>query len=439
MDPKKMREKRNELTVKAREIMTLAETENREMTTTEGMAFEDYMSQVDELSTKITRAERLYNAETETGLPTQPPTRIDVGTPAEQRAATNGEPKRFASFGEQMQAVMRAAIDPRNTDMRLSTRAVSGMSEGVPSDGGFLVQTDFSTELLKRAYETGQCASRCRRVGVKATANGLKINAVDEISRADGSRWGGVRAYWTAEAGDKTLSAPHFRQVELSLKKLTGLAYATDELLDDSQALEDILMTAFSEEFGFRLDDAIINGDGVGKPLGILASPSLVSITKEAGQVADSLYPENIIKMWSRCYSRSRLNSVWFINQDIEPQLFTLAIAVGTGGGTVYMPPGGLSAQPYGTLFGRPVIPIEQCQTLGDKGDIILTDLSQYILIDKGGIQSASSIHVRFVNDESVFRFVYRVDGQPIWHSALTPFTGSANTVSPFVTLDARA
>jgi HK97 family phage major capsid protein len=439
MDPKKMREKRNELTVKAREIMTLAETENREMTTTEGMAFEDYMSQVDELSTKITRAERLYNAETETGLPTQPPTRIDVGTPAEQRAATNGEPKRFASFGEQMQAVMRAAIDPRNTDMRLSTRAVSGMSEGVPSDGGFLVQTDFSTELLKRAYETGQCASRCRRVGVKATANGLKINAVDEISRADGSRWGGVRAYWTAEAGDKTLSAPHFRQVELSLKKLTGLAYATDELLDDSQALEDILMTAFSEEFGFRLDDAIINGDGVGKPLGILASPSLVSITKEAGQVADSLYPENIIKMWSRCYSRSRLNSVWFINQDIEPQLFTLAIAVGTGGGTVYMPPGGLSGQPYGTLFGRPVIPIEQCQTLGDKGDIILTDLSQYILIDKGGIQSASSIHVRFVNDESVFRFVYRVDGQPIWHSALTPFTGSANTVSPFVTLDARA
>jgi HK97 family phage major capsid protein len=438
MDPKKMREKRNELTVKAREIMTLAETENREMTTTEGMAFEDYMSQVDELSTKITRAERLYNAETETGLPTQPPERPGVGTETEQRA-NRGEPKRFASFGEQMQAVMRAALDPRQVDARLSTRAVSGMSEGVPSDGGFLVQTDFSTELLKRAYETGQCASRARRIGVSGTSNGLKINAIDEISRADGSRWGGVRAYWTAEAGDKSNATPHFRQIELSLKKLTGLAYATDELLADSNALEAVLMTAFSEEFGFRLDDAIINGDGVGKPLGILASPSLVSVSKEAGQVADSLYPENIIKMWSRCYNRSRLNSVWFINQDIEPQLFTLAIAVGTGGGTVYMPPGGLSAQPYGTLFGRPVIPIEQCQTLGDKGDIILADLSQYILIDKGGIQSASSIHVRFVNDESVFRFVYRVDGQPIWHSALTPFTGSSNTVSPFVTLNARA
>ena len=103
------------------------------------------------------------------------------------------------------------------------------------------------------------------------------------------------------------------------------------------------------------------------------------------------------------------------------------------------MPPGGLSSQPYGTLFGRPVIPIEQCQTLGDKGDIILADMSQYILADKGGVQSASSIHVRFVNDESVFRFVYRVAGQPIWHSALTPFTGAANTLSPFVTLNARA
>ena len=170
-----------------------------------------------------------------------------------------------------------------------------------------------------------------------------------------------------------------------------------------------------------------------------MASPALVTVAKEAGQPAATLQPENIIKMWSRCYNRSRLNSVWFINQDIEPQLFTLAIQVGTGGGTVYMPPGGLSSQPYGTLFGRPVIPIEQCATLGTTGDIVLADMSQYLLIDKGGVQSASSIHVRFVNDESVFRFVYRVDGQPIWHSPLTPYKGSSNTVSPFITLATRA
>lgn len=432
-----MRARRLDLAQKARSILEVCDEEQREQTIEEERLLKDYMERGEQLSARIEKEARVQALEEETERTHREPTRPDVGEDEQRTAA--GQPKRFRSFGEQMQAVMRASLDPRQIDPRLSTRAVYGMSEGSPSDGGFLVQSDFSTELLKRAYETGQLASRCRRIPVSGNANGIKINAIDEISRADGSRWGGVRAYWTAEAGDKTNATPKFRQIELSLKKLTGLAYATDELLADAGALESVLMTAFSEEFGFKLDDAIMNGTGAGQPLGILVSPALVSVDKESGQPAATLQPENIIKMWSRCYNRSRLNAVWFVNQDVEPQLFTMTIAAGVGGATVYMPPGGLSAQPYGTLFGRPVIPVEQCSTLGTVGDIVLADLSQYVLIDKGGIQSASSIHVRFANDESVFRFVYRVDGQPIWHSKLTPFKGSSNTVSPFVTLATRS
>jgi HK97 family phage major capsid protein len=107
------------------------------------------------------------------------------------------------------------------------------------------------------------------------------------------------------------------------------------------------------------------------------------------------------------------------------------------GGTPVYMPPGGLSAAPYGTLMGRPVIPVEQCSTLGTVGDIVLADMSQYLLIDKGGIQSAVSMHVQFANDETVLRFVYRVDGQSLWSDDLTPYQGT-NTVSPFVALASR-
>jgi len=135
----------------------------------------------------------------------------------------------------------------------------------------------------------------------------------------------------------------------------------------------------------------------------------------------------------------SRLNSVWLINQEIEPQLDTLAVPVGTGGFPVYMPPGGIADAPYGRLKGRPVIAIEQCQALGDAGDIILADFSQYMIADKGGVQSASSMHVLFTTDEMTFRFIYRVDGQPLWNSALTPYKGTSNTLSPFVTLGARA
>jgi HK97 family phage major capsid protein len=115
-----------------------------------------------------------------------------------------------------------------------------------------------------------------------------------------------------------------------------------------------------------------------------------------------------------------------------------MSIAVGTGGLPTYLPPGGLSTSPYASLMGRPVIPVEYAATIGDQGDIMLADMSQYVGIDKGGTQTASSIHVNFVYDETVFRFVYRFDGQPSWNSALTPYKGT-NTLSPFVVLDERA
>jgi HK97 family phage major capsid protein len=225
--------------------------------------------------------------------------------------------------------------------------------------------------------------------------------------------------------------------MDLSLKKLTGLCYVTDELLTDAAALESVLMQGFAEEFGFKIDDAIISGNGAGQPLGILNSDALVKVAKESGQAAGTITVENIVKMWSRMWGRSRQNAVWLINQDVEPQLYTMSLAIGDGGVPVYMPANGLADKPYSTLFGRPVIPIEQCSSLGTLGDIILADFSQYLLIDKGGINAASSIHVRFLYDESVFRFIYRVDGQPVWDKALTPYKGSSS-LSPFVALADR-
>jgi len=351
------------------------------------------------------------------------------------------EPKakieRFSNFGEQLRAVIEAAKPGGSIDNRLSIKAATGLNENVGSDGGFLVDDDFTKEILKRAYDTGVLASRCNKVPLSTNATGLKINAIDESNRANGSRWGGIQAYWEGEADALTGSKPKFRQMELNLHKLTGLCYATDELLLDSTALEAVISQGFAEEFGFKLDDAILNGTGAGMPLGILNGKALVQVPKVVGQAAGTINIQNIVGMWSRCWGRSRQNAVWYINQDIEPQLYTMSLAVGTGGLPVYMPAGGVSGSPYSTLFGRPVVPLEQCPTLGTSGDILLGDLSQYLIIDKGGINAASSIHVRFLYDENCFRFIYRVDGQPVWNNALTPFKGS-NTLSPFVATATR-
>lgn len=418
-----MKAKREDARLKAMAVLNKAEAEDRFLSEEEQKDIDKYEEEIRAWDESIGRAEKLLAIEPEDRSSEKPEVKP---TPAKDNE------KRFASFGEQLMAAYRAAMPGGKVDERLSTRAASGLNETTPSDGGFLVQQDFVTELLKKTYETGILASKVKKIPISTNANGMKINAIDEDSRANGSRWGGVQTYWEGEADEITASKPKFRQMELSLKKLTGLCYATDELLQDAAALEAVIRQAFAEEFGFKIDDAILSGSGEGEPLGILNSGAIVTVAKEASQT-DIITVENLIKMWNRLWSRSRANAVWYINQELEPYLYTLKI----GDKPVYIPAGGLSEKPYGTLFGRPVVPIEQCSAAGEVGDIILADIGQYLLIDKGGVKSASSIHVRFLYDENVFRFIYRVDGKPIWTKPLTPYKGSA-TVSPFVTLAKR-
>lgn len=341
----------------------------------------------------------------------------------------------FAAF---MQAVHMAGIPGGVADPRLVRASVSGMSEGVPSDGGFLLQPEYAAGVLTKMYDIGELLARVEKMPIGPNSNSMRINAIDERSRVDGSRWGGLQSGWLAEGAQVLDGKPKFRQMELSLKKVAALYYATDELLQDATALEAILMRALPEELSFKVEDAIWEGTGAGMPLGILNAPCKVSVSKETGQDAATIVYENVLNMWKRMWARSRPNAVWFINQDTESQLYALSQKIGTAGVPVYLPANGISGQPYSTLFGRPVIPVEYASTLGTEGDIVLADLSQYVLIDKGGVQSAMSIHVRFVYDESTFRFVYRVDGQPMWNVALTPFKGS-NTLSPVITLATRS
>ena len=297
------------------------------------------------------------------------------------------------------------------------------------------MQKDFNDQILERVYSIGEVASRVTRQAIGPNANGLKFNIIDESSRAAGSRWGGVRAYWVAEAGALTASEPTFAQGELTLKKGAALCYSTEELLRDQTAVAGLVERVVPQEIMFKVEEAILGGSGSGQPLGISNSAAIVSQAKKSGQTATTIVTDNVTNMWSRLWGPSRANAVWLVNQDAEPQLSTMADA---NGNSLYIPPGGLSDTPYSRLFNRPVIMSEYCATLGTVGDIQLLDLSQYFVIDKGGVRGDSSMHVRFLYDERAFRWMFRVDGQPSWNSALTPLNGS-NTLSPFVNLATRS
>ncbi len=346
----------------------------------------------------------------------------------------------FPTFGGFLQAVARAETRGATPDKRLvfdRTAGISGSSEVVPSDGGFLLQDTFSNDLLNLTHEAGILYPKCKAIPIGAGSNGFVGNVVDESSRATGSRFGGVQVYRDPEGQDATAKKPKMRQINMKLLKLHGLWYATDEILQDATQLEAIGKTAFSEEMAFVCDNEIIRGTGAGEMLGILNAGCLVSIDEETSQADDTILSDNILKMYAAMPARSLARAEWYYNTEAFPQLSTMYVNAGVGGSVSFLPPGGLSGTPYGSLMGRPLVPIEQASALGDVGDLIFADLSQYLIIEKGKMEAAGSIHVRFIYDEMCFKFTWRNNGQPIPKSAVAPFKGSVSK-SPFVALAAR-
>jgi HK97 family phage major capsid protein len=345
----------------------------------------------------------------------------------------------FSSLRDQLRAVYNAErsrganLDPRLVEIQ----AALGGNESVPAEGGFLVIPEFASGLIKRTYDVSLISKQCFKMPM--TSSRLIMHAVDEDSRKDGSRWGGILAYWLAEGGTYTPTKPKFREMQFVANKLIALSYATEEQLADGPAWESYVNEAVPQELAFQIDTAVYSGPGAGAPLGILNSGAVIAVAKEAGQATATIVTNNILKMWSQMWARSRASAVWFINQDIEPQLIPLTLGAPSLGQILLYTAPGINGNPgpYGKLFGRDVIPVEQAATLGTQGDIMLADPSQYILAQRSDVRADTSIHVAFLTGEQAFRFMLRLDGQPTWKKPLTPYQGSA-LKSPFVTLAAR-
>lgn len=357
----------------------------------------------------------------------------------------SGEKPVYASIGEQLLDVITMATpgNPNRTDYVAAMErlgkvqaAASGANETVPSEGGFLVGTDEATMLDKGTIATGLLSQRCFNVTASGDSDSLKLNLIDESSRANGSRFGGIQVYMKAEADTVTATKPKFREATWDLNDCMGLMYVTNDLLRDASKLTAVVNKWFPMEFGFKIDDLIVNGTGAGMPLGITATGCKVAQAIETGQVRATtpIMYENIVAMYTRLLSSSDPSAVWFINRSLLRYIMLMTIPVGTGGAPVFLPPNGAAGQPYMTLLNKPIIPIEQCQAPGTEGDIILADLNEYLLLTKGGIEASSSIHVRFIYDEMTLKWVYRLDGAPLRNKTLTPFKGS-DTLGPFVTL----
>lgn len=352
-------------------------------------------------------------------------------------------PMFFRSLPDQLHAVKRHAQglgDDRLSKLRnweREQRSALGSSEQIDSDSGYLIQPQFMDQLLARAMQSANFAANCTQIPM--TSNLIRIPGFVDDNLQDGSRFGGVRAYWVNEAGTASPTKPKFRYIELGLQKLMATAYATDEELEDLPAFNGILNTALTSEIGWTLDNAIFNGSGAGLPKGFIKSGAKITVAKESAQAAATVLFKNIVKMRKALDAGCRKNAVFYYNQDMEDQLILMVFdPSSTVPIPVWLPANSAANQPYDRLLNIPMIPVPQCETTGTEGDIVLADLSQYLLVTRGGLQSAVSMHVAFLSDEQAFRFTLRCNGQLAWDKPRTPQKGS-NQTSCIVTLATRS
>lgn len=461
------RDRQDQLLAASQSILDLATAEKRELTREEKAEVDQNSGDFDrlegEISSRVRIAAQAAMLARPSGRATEPnatdsepgdhPVRAPIAASARPTSAPHAgvapQPRQssagnhgFRSMGEFANSVRVAASRGGETDQRLVRNATLSTysQEGAGADGGFAVPPDFRATIMEMVQGPDTLLGRCDN---QTTSSNNMTFPADETTAWQTS--GGIQAYWEGEAATMTQSKPALGQVNLRLHKLTALVPVTEEMLSDVTSMDSYLRRKAPEKINYKASDAIYRGTGSGMPLGILTSGALVTVSKETSQAADTLRSMNVFKMWARMYAPSRRNAVWLINQDLEPQLYSMTVDVknmaGTenvGGAPVYIPPGGISGNPYGLLMGRPVIPHEVCSAIGDVGDIALADFSKYLALTKpGGVRTETSIHLWFDQDVTAFRFTFRLAGQP-WRSTPITRANGSNTLSDFVTLEAR-
>jgi HK97 family phage major capsid protein len=340
----------------------------------------------------------------------------------------------YRNLGEQIAEIVTAT---RTGDWsQIQQRTATGVGMNDPASGGFLIAPVFAETLLGRTYG-GALLSRATVVEFEKGKE-THFPTPDETSRAAGSRWGGIRVTWADEGVSIPTSFPKFRSVGPTLHGAKAAISVTNELLSDAPMLTAVLERGYTSELRFEVEDAMVNGKGLGLPLGIIGAPGTISVAAEGGQAPATILRENLKKMWARFWTQSKTDGepVWLVSADAEVAIGETYQAIGTAGtGTQVYIPAGLVDR-FARLYGAPVIPTEYNAALGTVGDVVLCDPAEYLIVQQP-LRRAISAHCSFTTDETVLRFVLNCDGQPVWQSPITPKNGGA-TQSPFVTLAAR-
>ena len=375
----------------------------------------------------VNRAEQMIGGGDDSGNPTP-------------RSQTPPRLEKFTAFNEFLESVWKA--HPRHGNPSPDSRLKwfkdtiepgerKDMAEAVGGTGGFLVPTEFMPDM--QAVTPEENIVRQRATVIRMARRQITMPVLDQTgTAADKPHWfGGMDFYWQEEASEKTATDANFRQVALTAHKLIGYTRASDELVDDSAvSLADFINgpLGFAGGVMWMEDYAFLRGTGVGQPTGVIDADATYTVARQQDSALEYL---DFANMLAHLLPQSRSNAVWVINVAHQPEIITLE---GPSGNPSFIwNPNAASGIPD-TLLGRPVIWTEKTPSPNNKGDILLADFRYYLIGDRQATTIESTQFDRWRYDQTSWRAVHRVDGQP-WLSAPITLADGSYQIAPFVVL----
>ncbi len=315
-------------------------------------------------------------------------------------------------------------------DKGVRTKAALGEASGIT--GGYIVPPDFYDKLLAIVAENSFIRQRAFVQPMASATLQFPFLDVSTVQSAGVSPFfGGVQMYWTEEAQTRTETEPQFKMMELKAHELSGYSVSSNVLLQDAAfGLEKFLMQLFGGAIAWFEEYAFLQGNGVGKPQGLLSANPTIAVTRaNANQVGFA----DVATMYSRLLPISMQRAIWVHSPSVIPQL--LQLKDGANRAIFISIDQGATKAPNWSLLGLPTFCTEKVPALGTKGDLMLIDPAMYVIGDRMQIEVAASEHVNFLKNQLTWRVVERLDGQPWLDKAITLQDGSTQ-VSPFVALN---
>lgn len=348
--------------------------------------------------------------------------------------------KKFGNWGEFCKAVAQrhltggAKADPRLKffqDDEPDNLDRKDMSSQTLAGGGALIDVEQYSQLM--AVQAPNSIVRPRATIIRMGKRQIEIPVLDQsqaLTAGVPAFFGGIQAYWQEEATAGTVSDAKFRKNTLTAHQLIGYTQVSNQLLADAdQSLADFLggPMGFPGVIGWQEDYAFLTGSGAGQPLGILNAGASVLVTRNTGS---TIKYDDFAGMEAKFMGQ---DGVWIASMAAKATLLLMAGPAATNYAGAYLWGNAASSIPA-QFLGRPIFFTDKLPAVGTKGDLMLADFKYYLIGDRQATTVDTSVDQQFKFNQTAFRVVHRVDGQP-WLSSPIVYQDNAS-YSPFVVLN---